>query len=40
MPGLSPGPAAGCPLCCAPQAAERLRSLPEVHYKQRAKEMS
>lgn len=36
----SPGPATDCPLCCVPQAAERLRSLPEVHYKQRAEEMS
>lgn len=31
--------APGCPLCCALQAAERLRSLPEVHYKKRAEEV-
>uniref|UniRef100_A0A8C3Y5P9 Galactose-1-phosphate uridylyltransferase n=1 Tax=Catharus ustulatus TaxID=91951 RepID=A0A8C3Y5P9_CATUS len=39
VPGLSLGAAPGCPLCCVLQAAERLRSLPEVHYKKRAEEV-
>lgn len=39
MAGLALGLAAVCPLCCAPQAAEQLRSLPEEHYKQRTKEI-
>lgn len=39
VPGLSLGPAPGCRLCCALQAAERLRSLPEVHYKKRAEDV-
>lgn len=40
MLGLSLGLGTGCPLFCVLQAAERLRNLPDVHYKQRAKEMS